>query len=78
MSLISKVGQSFGAPNWCRLHGKPTKFPLLNCPEVVRTVPSLNVPIRMPEFCCEFHQSSPCGGQERVHRQYLVQSWREP
>jgi len=47
-------------------------------PKLYRTVPSLNVPIRMPEFCCEFHQSSPCGGQERVHRQYLVQSWREP
>src|SRR6266567_1647544 len=47
-------------------------------PKLYRTVPSLKVPIRMPEFCCEFHQSSPCGGQERVHRQYLVQSWREP
>src|SRR6516162_1914096 len=33
--LAKQVGKNTKLPCWCRLHEKPSKFPLFNCPEVV-------------------------------------------
>jgi hypothetical protein len=33
--LAKQEGQNTNSFVWCRLHEKPAKFPLLNCPEVV-------------------------------------------
>src|SRR6516225_11608124 len=33
--LAKQVGKNTKCFCWCRLHEKPSKFPLFNCPEVV-------------------------------------------